>query len=119
MGNRTQIVQLLADISNDVRFHHLIQQNKEVWVVDETLKQYMMLFKEMNNAINGPDYQGKEKDIQHQKEQIEAYEKQLQQGFSTDYDYDVFADSVIKCAYGDMTLEDLEAIYYGLTTPFF
>ncbi|CUB25674.1 hypothetical protein BN2127_JRS7_00693 [Bacillus subtilis] len=87
--------------------------------MDETLKQYMMLFKEMNNAINGPDYPGKEKDIQHQKEQIEAYEKQLQQGFSTDYDYDVFADSVIKCAYGDMTLEDLEAVYYGLTTPFF
>ncbi|MGG1455683.1 YnfE family protein [Bacillus subtilis] len=28
-------------------------------------------------------------------------------------------DSVIKCAYGDMTLEDLEAVYYGLTTPFF
>ncbi|OUL06461.1 YnfE family protein [Bacillus spizizenii] len=70
--------------------------------MDETLKQYMMLFKEMNNAINGPDYPGKEKDIQHQKEQIE-----------------VFADSVIKCAYGDMTLEDLEAVYYGLTTPFF
>lgn len=41
------------------------------------------------------------------------------EGFSTDYDYDVFADSVIKCAYGDMTLEDLEAVYYGLTTPFF
>ncbi len=45
--------------------------------------------------------------------------KTAAEGFSTDYDYDVFADSVIKCAYGDMTLEDLEAVYYGLTTPFF
>ncbi|UVB77313.1 YnfE family protein [Bacillus subtilis] len=87
--------------------------------MDEILKQYMVLYKEMSNMINGLDYPGKEKDIQHQKDQIEVYEKQLQQGFSTDYDYDVFADSVIKCAYGDMTLEDLEAVYYGLTTPFF
>ncbi|MGO0713446.1 YnfE family protein [Bacillus subtilis] len=82
--------------------------------MDEILKQYMVLYKKMSNMING-----KEKDIQHQKDQIEVYEKQLQQGFSTDYDYDVFADSVIKCAYGDMTLEDLEAVYYGLTTPSF
>ncbi len=67
--------------------------------MDEILKQYMVLYKKMSNMINGPDYPGKEKDIQHQKDQIEVYEKQLQQGFSTDYDYDVFADSVIKCAY--------------------
>ncbi|MGV7099337.1 YnfE family protein [Bacillus subtilis] len=87
--------------------------------MDEILKQYMVLYKKMSNMINGPDYPAKEEDIQHQKDQIEVYEKQLQQGFSTDYDYDVFADSVIKCAYGDMTLEDLEAVYYGLTTPFF
>ncbi|MEC1649387.1 MULTISPECIES: YnfE family protein [Bacillus] len=87
--------------------------------MDETLKQYMMLFKKINNAVNGPDYPEKETDIQHQKEQLESYETKLQQRFSTDYDYDVFADSVIKCAYGDLTLEDLEAVYDELTTPFF
>ncbi|MBL3646992.1 YnfE family protein [Bacillus vallismortis] len=87
--------------------------------MDDILKQYMVLFKHMNDVINGPDYPGKEKDIQNQKEQIEPYETQLQQRFSTDYDYDEFADSAIKCAYGDMTLEDLEAVYYELTTPFY
>ncbi|MCC2928995.1 MULTISPECIES: YnfE family protein [Bacillus] len=86
--------------------------------MDETLKQYMLLFKQNNDLVNGPDYPNKEKDIQNQKEQIEAYEKLLQQGFTSDYDYDEFADSVIKCAYGDMTLEELEAVYYGLTSPF-
>ncbi|MCY8511800.1 YnfE family protein [Bacillus mojavensis] len=86
--------------------------------MDETLKQYMFLFKQNNDLVNGPDYPNKEKDIQNQKEQIEAYEKLLQQGFTSDYDYDEFADSVIKCAYGDMTLEELEAVYYGLTSPF-
>jgi hypothetical protein len=78
----------------------------------------MLLFKQNNDLVNGPDYPNKEKDIQNQKEQIEAYEKLLQQGFTSDYDYDEFADSVIKCAYGDMTLEELEAVYYGLTSPF-
>lgn len=87
--------------------------------MDEILKQYIVLYKEMSNVINGPDYPGKEKDIQHQKDQIEVYEKQLQQGFSTDYDYDVFADSVIKCAYGDMTLEDLEAVYLWIDNAIF
>nr|WP_267495979.1 YnfE family protein [Bacillus mojavensis] len=82
------------------------------------MKQYMLLFKQNNDLVNGPDYPNKEKDIQNQKEQIEAYEKLLQQGFTSDYDYDEFADSVIKCAYGDMTLEELEAVYYGLTSPF-
>lgn len=86
--------------------------------MDETLKQYMLLFKQNSDLVNGPDYPEKEKDIQNQKEQIEAYEKLLQQGFTSDYDYDEFADSVIKCAYGDMTLEELEAVYYGLTSPF-
>ncbi|MDR4225845.1 hypothetical protein FO507_00330 [Bacillus mojavensis] len=86
--------------------------------MDKTLKQYMLLFKQNNDLVNGPDYPNKEKDIQNQKEQIEAYEKLLQQGFTSDYDYDEFADSVIKCAYGDMTLEELEAVYYGLTSPF-
>ncbi|BDG80175.1 MULTISPECIES: YnfE family protein [Bacillus] len=86
--------------------------------MDETLKQYMLLFKQNSDLVNGPDYPGKEKDIQNQKEQIEAYEKLLQQRFTSDYDYDEFADSVIKCAYGDMTLEELEAVYYGLTSPF-
>ncbi|MEC1668345.1 YnfE family protein [Bacillus mojavensis] len=86
--------------------------------MDETLKQYMFLFKQNNDLVNGPDYPNKEKDIQNQKEQIKAYEKLLQQGFTSDYDYDEFADSVIKCAYGDMTLEELEAVYYGLTSPF-
>lgn len=86
--------------------------------MDETLKQYMLLFKQNNDLVNGPDYPNKEKDIQNQKEQIEAYEKLLQQGFTSDYDYDEFADSVIKCAYGDMTLEELEAVYYGLISPF-
>ncbi|MFJ1446559.1 hypothetical protein BJH90_04365 [Bacillus halotolerans] len=86
--------------------------------MDETLKQYMLLFKQNSDLVNEPDYPGKEKDIQNQKEQIEAYEKLLQQGFTSDYDYDEFADSVIKCAYGDMTLEELEAVYYGLTSPF-
>ncbi|MCY8480780.1 YnfE family protein [Bacillus mojavensis] len=86
--------------------------------MDETLKQYMLLFKQNNDLVNGPDYPNKEKDIQNQKEQVEAYEKLLQQGFTSDYDYDEFADSVIKCAYGDMTLEELEAVYYGLTSPF-
>lgn len=86
--------------------------------MDETLKQYMFLFKQNNDLVNGPDYPNKEKDIQNQKEQIEAYEKLLRQGFTSDYDYDEFADSVIKCAYGDMTLEELEAVYYGLTSPF-
>nr|WP_255204634.1 YnfE family protein [Bacillus halotolerans] len=82
------------------------------------MKHYMLLFKQNNDLVNGPDYPEKEKDIQNQKEQIEAYEKLLQQGFTSDYDYDEFADSVIKCAYGDMTLEELEAVYYGLTSPF-
>nr|WP_275592043.1 YnfE family protein [Bacillus atrophaeus] len=82
------------------------------------MKQYMLLFKQNNDLVNGPDYPDKEKDIQNQKEQIEAYEKLLQQGFTSDYDYDEFTDSVIKCAYGDMTLEELEAVYYGLTSPF-
>ncbi|MEC1755775.1 YnfE family protein [Bacillus mojavensis] len=86
--------------------------------MDETLKQYMLLFKQNNDLVNGPDYPNKEKDIQNQKEQIEAYEKLLQQGFTSDYDYGEFADSVIKCVYGDMTLEELEAVYYGLTSPF-
>ncbi|MEC1289617.1 YnfE family protein [Bacillus mojavensis] len=86
--------------------------------MDETLKQYMLLFKQNNDLVNGPDYPNKEKDIQNQKEQFEAYEKLLQQGFTSDYDYDEFADSVIKCAYGDMTLEELEAVYYGLISPF-
>lgn len=35
--------------------------------MDEILKQYMVLYKKMSNMINGPDYPGKEKDIQHQK----------------------------------------------------
>ncbi|MGX4766098.1 YnfE family protein [Bacillus mojavensis] len=86
--------------------------------MDETLKQYMLLFKQNNDLVNGPDYPNKEKDIQNQKEQIKNYEKLLQQGFTSDYDYDEFADSVIKCAYGDMTLEELEAVYYGLISPF-
>lgn len=42
--------------------------------MDETLKQYMLLFKQNSDLVNGPDYPGKEKDIQNQKEQIEAYE---------------------------------------------
>lgn len=49
--------------------------------MDEILKQYIVLYKEMSNVINGPDYPGKEKDIQHQKDQIEVYEKQLSKDF--------------------------------------
>lgn len=49
--------------------------------MDEILKQYMVLYKKMSNMINGPDYPGKEKDIQHQKDQIEVYEKQPQRRF--------------------------------------
>ncbi|WP_270572359.1 YnfE family protein [Bacillus glycinifermentans] len=85
--------------------------------MNETLKQYMLLVKENSSLINGPDYPGKEKDIRKQKEQIDAYAKKLQQGFSTDDDYDEFADAVIKCAYGDISLEELETVYNELISP--
>lgn len=49
--------------------------------MDEILKQYIVLYKEMSNVINGPDYPGKEKDIQHQKDQIEVYEKHCGKDF--------------------------------------
>ncbi|ASB89074.1 MULTISPECIES: YnfE family protein [Bacillus] len=85
--------------------------------MNDTLQQYMLLVKENSDLINGPDYPGKETDIQKQKEQIEYYAKQLQQGFSTDDDYDEFADAVIKCAYGDISMEELETVYHELTAP--
>ncbi|MCY7779739.1 YnfE family protein [Bacillus haynesii] len=85
--------------------------------MNETLQQYMMLVKENYDTINGPDYTGKEEDIEKRKEQIELYAKTLQQGFSTDDDYDEFADAVIKCAYGDLTMEELETVYRELTSP--
>lgn len=49
--------------------------------MDEILKQYMVLYKKMSNMINGPDYPGKEKDIQHQKDQIEVYENSCSKDF--------------------------------------
>ncbi|MFO6495690.1 MULTISPECIES: YnfE family protein [Bacillus] len=83
--------------------------------MDETLQHYMMLVKENRDIINGPDYTGKDQDIEKRKEQIKLYAKKLQQGFSTDDDYDEFADAVIKCAYGDITMEELETVYHELT----
>ncbi|MEC1262624.1 YnfE family protein [Bacillus swezeyi] len=84
--------------------------------MDGIVKQYMMLVKENSDMINGPDYPGKQRDIQKQKETIKSYAQKLQQGFSTDDDYDEFADAVIKCAYGDITMEELETVYHELTS---
>lgn len=50
--------------------------------MNETLQQYMMLVKENYDTINGPDYAGKEEDIEKRKKQIALYAKRSSKVFN-------------------------------------
>ncbi|MDA1475192.1 YnfE family protein [Bacillus changyiensis] len=79
--------------------------------MNETLKQYVRLVKKKNEIINQPEYADQEPDIE---KKMKHYERELQQGFSTDDGYDEFADAVIKCVYGDISIDELETVYHEL-----
>ncbi|NPC92942.1 YnfE family protein [Bacillus sp. WMMC1349] len=79
--------------------------------MNETLKQYIRLVKKRNEIINKTEYADQEPDIE---KKIKHYERELQQSFSTDDDYDEFTDAVIKCVYGDISIEELETVYHEL-----
>ncbi|MGG0744108.1 YnfE family protein [Priestia megaterium] len=81
----------------------------------EELRRYVDVVKKNIETMKAPDYEGKEKDLENQQEQLEQYERYLKAESISPEGFDRIVDAAVGYASKDISFSELEEMYNQLT----